>query len=982
MARQNIGFFSLNRGEVSLLSLARVDIEHLRLAAQSQINYLPRVLGPTMLRPGTEYIGVIAGNNPAEIIPFVAAFSDTALLEITAGLMRVWVNDALVSRAAVSTTIQDFPLWTTTNTGTAVTTAAAGSLTFASMNNGASATAYTVLTILNQDLQTEHALRFTVTNGPVNFSIGSVAGLGDVFARETLDTGTYSMAFTPNLSTVYVEFSAVQIPQNANTTAQSLPTWAQSVGVANISVESPGIFSMAVPWGASAIGTPGVSPSTIRTSQSADVIFVACAGVTQYQINRYSPTSWSIVNYRSVKGPMSVVPSNASITLTPGAFNGDTTLTASGNLFSPNDVGTLFRIFETGQVVQENLSFQNTFTDAIEVTGVSYVSTVDGSGNVHNTATTDRNFTITTTGTWSGTLTLQRSFTSATTGFSDYQTYTTNQTGTAITDGLNNEIVWYRIGFKAGDYVSGTPSVNLTYSGGGNYGVAHVLSYVSPTQVLIEVLVPFWGLAATSDWLQSEWTVSAGFPTSLALHEGRLWWSGADKWWGSVSDDYTNFDYDATGDAAPIDQSIGQGPIANINWMVSIDHLLAGADTSIITAMSDAIESPLTPTNFTLRRSVTNGSYPIQAVAVDQRVVYIDQSGRKLYELIYDIRLYNYKPTDLTRLNPDIGLPGFVGMAVQRQPDTRILMPRTDGVLVSFIYDMDDDVQAFWRVYTQGLIEKVAVLPGAREDQVYVVVNRTINGATVRYLEKFARIDECQGAAINKNVDAMLVYSGAPTNKLAGFTHLVGQTVAIWGFVPGADFTQGDFNTPINNFNNNFNNNFAHGQNYSTDFSSGSNDILGDLGTAVVANDGTVAIPGGLFVTQAVAGLPYTAEFISAKLAYAAAAGSALNKMKRVDHIGFILTNTHCQGVRFGQWTPNDPSNQPNGIFTPPEFLDDLPQFEYGGQVNQNTIWPQYDSKQIEFACEYDSDVRLYITSASPRPATINGLTFTIETSG
>jgi hypothetical protein len=942
VARETPAFYSLNRGECSLLALSRIDIEHLRLAAQSQVNWLPRVLGPMSLRPGSQFIGEILGDKPAKLLPFVAGFNDTALLELTDGFMRVWRDDALIEREAVGTVIPDFPGWTTVNSGTAVTTASAGALTFANMNANATANAVVQVAVAPADVNVEHALRFTVANGPVSFSIGSAPSLDDVFARQTLDTGLYSMAFTPGFTSFYVTFNAVRLANNANTTSQSIPTWAQQTKVTGISIESAGVLTLPVPWGADEIGTPGIQPSTIRIDQSADVIFCAARGKPQYQINRYSPTSWAIVNYRSVKGPMSASPSNASINLAPGAYSGNTTLQSSANLFSPNDVGTLFRIFHSGQTVVETLSFPTTYTDAIEVTGVSYVSTIDGGGNVVNTATTDRNFTITTTGSWTGNLVLQRSFTSATAGFTDYKTFTSNQTGLVVTDGLNNEIVWYRLGFEDGGLTSGQVIITLKYTGGGNYGVCHVLSYISATLVNVEVLVPFWGIVGTSDWLQSEWSASSGYPTSVALHDGRAWWAGADKWWGSVSDDYNNIDYDAAGEAAPIDRSIGKGPIANINWLVSVDHLLGGADTSIITALSDAIESPLTPTNFTLRRSVTNGSFPLQACPVDQRVIYIDQSGRRVFALVYDIRLYNYTPSDLTRLNPDIGLPGFNDFAVQRQPDTRVNLVRNDGILVSLIYDADDDVMAFWKAQTKGTFEAIAVLPGAREDQVYVVVNRTIGGTTKRYLEKFARIDECQGDAINKLADSHLVYEGTAANVLQGFKHIAGETVVIWGQTAAG--------------------------------------VIGDLGTATVTVDGEVTIPGGVQVTAAVIGLYYASEFISAKLEYAARTGSAMNKTKRIDHIGFSLVNTHAQGVRYGAWTANDSQNQVDGVFSVPPVLDPMPQTEYSEAVDPNKIWQQYDAQQIEFPCDDDTDVRLYIQAAAPRPATVCGITFAMET--
>lgn len=949
MPRQNEIFAAMNRGEVSLLALARTDVEHLRLSAQSQINYVPRIVGPMTFRPGTEFIGEILGDNPAFMMRFVAAFADTALIELTAGNMRVWVDDALVTRNAVATTIPAFNTWTTVATGTAVATATPTTMEFVGMNSGATCTATTALTIASGDQATEHAIRLVIANGPINFQIGTVSGIGDIFGVETLDTGTYSLTFTPGAgnATIYMQFAAIALPDNANTTTQSIPTWAQSVEVGSLAIEAAGVMILPSPWGSDVILPPASGPSRITFDSSGDVIYVAAVGYPQYQINRYSPTAWSIVKYRPVKGPLNVVPKNASTTLTPSAYFGNINLIASANLFDLDDVGTLYRLFSTSQSFVETISFDGTFTDAIEVIGVSYNSVVGGGGTILNVATPDRTFHFTTIGTWSGTLSLERSFTSATTGFVQYLTYTSNQATTAIDDGLNNETVWYRFGFNPGDYVSGAVVVEVFYAGGGNYGVCHVTGYTSPTEVQAEVLVEFWGVTATSDWLQSQWSADQGYPTSVALHGGRLWWAGADRWWGSVSDDFTNFDFDAIGDSAPINASIGAGPISNISWLVSIDNLLAGADTSVISAISDAIQDPLTPSNFNLRRSVTNGSFPIQAQPIDQRVVYIDQSGARLYDLVYDIRIYNYKPTDLTRLNREIGLPGFVSMSVQRQPDTRINLVRTDGILISFVYDIDDDVQAFWRMQTpNGNIEFVTQLPGVKEDQVYFTIQRTINGRMVRYLEKWARLDEVVGGPINKNVDCHLVYQGAATNVLSGFSYAIGQTVTIWG----QPATVGA--------------------------------LPGNLGTAVVSGTGTVTIPNGVQVTSAVIGLGYQAEFISAKLAYAAQMGSAINRVKRVDHIGMVLTQTHCQGVSYGQWFPNDPTNVPSGIFTPPAVLDPMPAVEDGAEVPENTLWLQYDNKQFEFPSELNADLRIYLQSQSPNPATINGITFSIETSG
>jgi hypothetical protein len=949
---------ALNRGEVSPLALARTDLEKLRLAAQSMVNWMPRTVGPMTFRPGTEFIGEVLNDLPCEYIEFVAAFADTALLELTNNTMRVWINEALMTRLAVGTIIPAFGgSWALTATGTATASVGGGNLTFGAVNAGALATAIATVSVAAPDRATEHALRIVVENGPVNFQIGSTSGGVDLFPVETLDAGIYSLAFTPGAgtATIYIQFSSTSSAENYNTTSKTQPTALQQVQVTSIALEAPGVFNIPAPWPQSVLGWDGakVQPSQLRHTQSGDVIYVACAGYPQYEIVRLNgPHSWAIVNYRPVKGPMAPFAAQPAISITPSSLNGNITLTASSALFKTQDVGTLWRLFQNGQNVDQTLSSVDTYTDTVQVEGVSSYSNINGGGMVVDANCTDRDLYITTTGTWVGTLSLQRSFEGPTSGFTDYQKYTSNQTATLVRDGLNNEIIWYRLGFESGNYTSGSVLCGLNYAGGGGYGVAHITGYVSNTVVNAEVLVPFYDISATNDWRQSEWSNFEGWPTATELHEGRLWWSGADRWWGSSSNDYTNFDWDAIGEAALIDQSIGKGPIANINWMLSLDHLLAGADTSIIAALSDAINSPLTPTNFNLKQSVTNGAFPIQAYRVDQRAIYIDQSGARLYQLIYDIGLYNYRPSDLTRFNREIGLPGFIAMRVQRQPDTRINMVRADGVLVSFVFDIEDEVEAFWKVQTpNGVIEKIMVLPGAIEDQVYVVVNRQIGGVTKRYLEKFARIDECLGAAINKNVDAMLVYGpngpAAATNILSGFNHLVGQTVSIWG------------NTGT---------------------------VIDDLGTAVVSNTGTVTIPNNQFneevtVVQAVVGLPYSSEFISAKLAYAAQMGSAINQVKRVDHIGFVLASTHYQGIKYGKYTPTDPTVTVSGLFSVPEVLDALPQVEDGAVTPPGTIWQQYDKKAMEFPGDADTDVRLYIQASSPKPATVAAISFQLETS-
>ena len=105
--KANAPLYSLNAGEVSKLALSRVDVAKMRMAAECQLNWLPYVVGPMMLRPGLFFVGEVLNDQPAKLLRFIFSKLDTALIELTPNTMCVWVNEVLVARVAVGTSIGD-----------------------------------------------------------------------------------------------------------------------------------------------------------------------------------------------------------------------------------------------------------------------------------------------------------------------------------------------------------------------------------------------------------------------------------------------------------------------------------------------------------------------------------------------------------------------------------------------------------------------------------------------------------------------------------------------------------------------------------------------------------------------------------------------------------------------------------------------------------------------------------------------------------
>lgn len=889
MQRTIDSLYALNRGVVAKSGLARMDVKRLALAAEIQENWLPKVLGPMIIRPGTGYIGSIGDSE--RLMRFVFATDDFAILEATPNLLRVWINDALVTRPSVATTITNGTFdtnltgWTNMDDAGGTSSWAAGG--YMQLVGSGTARAMREQHVTNASSNTEHGIRINIRRGPVTLRIGSTSGDDDLVGETTLYTGYHSLAITP-VGDFYIRFFSTQIPL---------------VLVDSCTIEAAGIMTLPTPW-------PRTSLGLLRYDQSGDVVFVACKGIQQRRIERRgtrpNARSWSVVLYRSPDGPF-LIQNTSATTIAVSAITGNIGMTSSLPLFKPTHVGALFSVTSVGQTVTEVASGVNQFSNSIRVVGLS----------------AQRGIIINITGVFNATVVLQQSFDGATWADVAGESWTAPVVA-GYNDKLDNQIVLYRIGIE-GTYVSGTATCTLSIGSGSIRGIARITDYVSSTAVNAEVITAFGGTAASATWEEGKWSDLRGWPSAVTIHEGRMWWGGLNGVEGSISDAYDSFDETQTGDAGPIDRTIGSGPVDTVNWLLSLKGLILGAQGAEYTVRSSSLDEPLTPTNFNLKTSTTHGSGATPAVKIDQGGYFVDRTGCKIFEFVFDIRAYDYTANDLMALNPELGVPGIVRVDVQRKPDTRIHAVRSDGTVLIGVIDRTEEVMAWVPVTTSGFVEDVAIFPavfGDLDDQVYYVIRRIINGATVRYLEKWAQETDTRGDSVCLLADSYLTFN-TPASVF-NVPHLIGQSVVVWA--DGLDVGTDDSQTTWT-------------QRYS------------------VASNGTVTLPTSY--SDVVIGLPYGATFKSAKLGSTQGA-SPLNQQKKLSHIGLILNNTHRKGVRYG------PSL---------DVLDDMPEIEDGAIVTEE-VPDDLDQNLIEFPGTWTTDMRVCLVGAAPRPATVMSITF------
>jgi len=744
---------ALNRGLISRLGLARTDVKRVSLSAEIMTNWVPRVLGSMSIRPGSKYLGSTYADSFARFIPFVFSSTDTALIELTSGGMRVWVNDALVTRPTGVTTavasgnpfVAGLAGWTVTGGVTYV----APYMQFLGGGTTYETADQQVVVAGANNVGVETALRIKIARGPVTLRVGTNAG-DDNYIRETvLQEGTHSLAFTPG-GNFYIRFMSRQIPV---------------VWVEYCYVEAGGVMVLPTEWATANLGD-------IRYDQSGDVIFCACNNIQQGRIERRATHSWSAVRYMFNDGPFRLGNSSPT-TITPSAIQGNITLTASAPIFQTDNVRSLYSLISKGQyVVSPAIAAANTFSTSIRVTGVTdsrtfFASWVQTAGAATTTVISlqqslDGGVTWNAVRTWSVAVAFPAP------GYIEFN------------DKLDNEIVYYRIGVAAGDYVAGTFNVQLSYAGGSITGVCRVTGYTSSTVVNAEVVSDLGGTSATSLWAEGEWSPRRGYPSAVAFHEGRLWWAGKSKLWGSVSDIFNSFNEDTVGDSGPVIRELSSGPVDKISWLASTQRLLIGTQGAEKSCRSSALDEPITPTAFVVKDASTLGSAGVMPARVDKNLVFVQRNGIKVYEMSFTGGSQyspDYGSSDLTQLIPDIGYPGIVRLGIQRMPETRIHCVRSDGTVAILIFDKIEEVSAWVNYETDGVVEDVVVLPsssGVVEDQVYYVVLRTINGSAKRYLEKWAYQSECEGAADSYVSDCSIVYTGSNAG------HLEGKAVTVW----------------------------------------------------------------------------------------------------------------------------------------------------------------------------------------------------------
>jgi hypothetical protein len=304
----------------------------------------------------------------------------------------------------------------------------------------------------------------------------------------------------------------------------------------------------------------------------------------------------------------------------------------------------------------------------------------------------------------------------------------------------------------------------LCVSDSGTIGYGIITAVASPTSATVNVTRDFPASAAagngTTLWYESAWSNYRGWPRTVTYWNGALYFGGSptfpDRIWRSATGDIfemanpaTQNSGDALGAADPYfaDIAVAQ-EISQINGLtVSGNNMLAltrGREYSISDFDRDAISiKPQTSFGAEYRQTINVGDSP----------VYVQRGFRKLRQMVFDDRIQGYQSPDLTLLAehmPRLGKtvisgatdePKIKEMAYQALDNSILWVLDNNGFLFGCTKHVDGNVVAFHRHDVGGKVLSIASLSSkdGTHDELYMIVERTINSITEIYLEKIGR---------------------------------------------------------------------------------------------------------------------------------------------------------------------------------------------------------------------------------------------------
>lgn len=522
--------------------------------------------------------------------------------------------------------------------------------------------------------------------------------------------------------------------------------------------ESDEVYEISTPWTAAELTDDIDGTFTLSMVQSGDVIYIAHPNYPLQKLSRYGNTNWTLEAAPLVNGPFETQNTDRTHTLYASATTGTVTITANADTFTSGMVGSMvflepkdlssIKPWTAGQEYSTNPYGVYRRSD-----GKTYTCTTNGSPTSGKVWRTGPDKPIHTYGT--------------------------------VADGDYNGISGTTCERQGLDWLfvdSGFGIVKIT-----GYTNARTVTAVVQGNTPLPAGVVGSG-NATFNWALGSFSAVNGYPSKVTFFRERLTLAKGQQLYFSVAGDFENFaSKDDSGNVVAdraIQITISSDQVNEVQWLVPTQALIIGTSGGEFACSENSTSEAFAPGNIKIEQQTSEGSRSVAPVRVGYSTLFVQRSGRKVKEAAYNLQQNGYVTNDLTVLAEHVTRGGIIQADWHKEPYVAMWAVRHDGQLLGFTFNKEQDVLGWHRhvIGGGGIVESVAVIPSPdrARDELWLIVRRTINDVTKRYVEYLEReFEDGDDQEDAYYVDCGATYEGSPADTISGLDWLEGETVQV-----------------------------------------------------------------------------------------------------------------------------------------------------------------------------------------------------------
>jgi hypothetical protein len=290
-------------------------------------------------------------------------------------------------------------------------------------------------------------------------------------------------------------------------------------------------------------------------------------------------------------------------------------------------------------------------------------------------------------------------------------------------------------------------AVNWEYLHSG-YGVGQIIEVVNASQVRINVdgYMPDFS-NGTYLWELGLIGKDGIYPNCCAFFKERFVFAistkSGTKICASCAGDYNNFSDNSFGEvlAENAITVVLQGKTeSEVLWMIPGTKLYIGTDSEEFIFGEQTVAEVLSPTNVSCSAVSALGSAKIKPLEILDEMLFVSKDEKEIANFTYVAEKDSFRPVAISVLFEHLLHNGVKCWDWTSNPHKAIWFVDGKGNLRTVVYDNEQKVIGATRHNIDGTVESLCVIPepNGNYDDVWILIKRTVDGKTERYIEYFS----------------------------------------------------------------------------------------------------------------------------------------------------------------------------------------------------------------------------------------------------